>query len=281
MRQFDEHLLRCPTCKAGLLALRSPADREVRCNECFSSYPLRNGVIDLLPDVPIKRSLAQVAMESKLIVSIYESRWWRRNPLLSILMGISFEREYDLIVRAAELDGAERVLDLACGPGIYTRPFARRLPVGCVVGLDLSLPMLSYAAQRARMERLANLTFIRANALDLPFPAGHFDVVNCCGALHLFPTPSRALSEVSRVLRPGGRFTVAAFRRRDGRVSAYVASLRRRLLGVNAFTPDELTGCFREVGLEASQSHHVWGIWLIMSARKPHVTFRPTFGEVL
>lgn len=264
-----ENCVLCPSCKKGFLALCSSGNREVQCSDCFTSYLLKDDVLDLLPDAPARRSLAQVAMESNLIVSIYESRLWRRSPLLSALMGTSFQREYELIVQAAELDGAQRVLDLACGSGIYTRPFAHRLPGGSVIGLDLSLPMLSYATRQARAERLENLIFIRANALDLPFPTGLFDVVNCCGALHLFPALNRALNEVSRVLKPGGRFTVAAFRRREGRASEYVARLRHQLLGINAFTLDELSSCFLEAGLEAGQVHHVWGIWLIISTRKP------------
>jgi SAM-dependent methyltransferase len=225
-------------------------------------------VIDLLPGEPVKRSLAQWSMEAEPIVRIYESRLWRRSPYVSLFLGISFERELDLILRAAELKGAEKVLDLACGPGIYTRPFARELTAGCAVGVDISLPMLRFASRRAREQSVDNVLWIHGTALDLPFAPEHFDVVNCCGALHLFPDVARALSEVCRVLKPAGRFTVAAFRRGEGRVAAARAAARRRLFGLDAFSAGDLESRLHLAGLRNVQYHHARRAWLIASARK-------------
>ena len=161
------------------------------------------------------RGLGQRAMESPFVVSIYESRLWRRNPIVTALMGISFERELECIARAARLEEATQALDLACGPGIYSRPLARRLHGGRIVGLDYSPAMLAYAQRRARAERVPNLDLLRGNALSLPFRSATFDVVNCCGALHLFPDVPQALREVHRVLVEGGRFTTAVVRADD------------------------------------------------------------------
>src|SRR6266851_7226571 len=91
------------------------------------------------------RSLAQRAMESDAIVRVYESRLWRRSLIATLALGISFEREQELIGRAARLSPGDALLDLACGPGIYTRPFARQVAPGLVVGLDLSPAMLRHA----------------------------------------------------------------------------------------------------------------------------------------
>jgi SAM-dependent methyltransferase len=208
-------------------------------------------------------------MEAEPIVRIYESRLWRRSPYVALLTGITFERELELILRVADLTGADRILDLACGPGIYTRPFAQRAPAGSVVGLDISLPMLRYASRRARRERVENVLWIHGAALNLPFPEGHFDLVNCCGALHLFPDVARVLSEVHRVLKPTGRFTVAAFRRAEGRFAEVRAAVRRRLYGIDAFSPDDLESRLQQAGLSEIQCHHARRAWLIMSARKP------------
>jgi ubiquinone/menaquinone biosynthesis C-methylase UbiE len=163
---------------------------------------------------------------------------------------------------------AATVLDLACGPGIYSRPLARRLPTGTVVGLDLSLPMLRTAVRLAREEGVGNLLFLHGNALDLPFADDRFDAVNCCGALHLFPDVSRALSEVHRVLVPGGRFTVAAFRRGEGTISNQVNVLRRRVTGVDAFTSGELERRLRGAGFDDVGRHHTGRVWQIMRGVK-------------
>ena len=215
-----------------------------------------------------KRSLAQRAMESEAIVGIYESRLWRRSAITALALGISFEREQQLIGRAARLSSGDVLLDLACGPGIYTRPFAREVAPGLVVGLDLSPAMLRHAHRRARGEGLGNLALVRGDALHLPFGAGRFDVVNCCGALHLFPDADQALREVYRVLKPGGRFTVAAFRRGTGPLATLGSTLRRHVMGIDSFTPEEMRSRLGAAGLGAVACHHAGTRWLIMSAQR-------------
>jgi SAM-dependent methyltransferase len=210
------------------------------------------------------RGLGQRLMESPAIVAIYESRLWRRNPIVEAAMGISFADELERIAEAAHIDTAARVLDLACGPGIYARRFARRLPAGRVVGLDLSRPMLAHAQRRRRDEALGNFDLVRGSALHLPFAAARFDVVNCCGALHLFPDVPQALAEVRRVLAPGGRFTAAVIRAGGGR-----AARLRRLLGVHAFTRDALTRLLEAAGLADVSILHERRQWMLAAAVNP------------
>ena len=206
-------------------------------------------------------------MESDAIVRVYESRLWRRSLIATLALGIPFEREEELIGRAAGLSPGHTLLDLACGPGIYTRPFARTIAPGLAVGLDLSPVMLRYARSRAHAAEIHNLVLVRGDAVRLPFAGARFDVVNCCGALHLFPNADAALREVHRVMKPAGRFTVAAFRRGSGR-SAALGSALRRLLGVDSFTPGELEARLVGAGLGEVACHHAGGQWLIMSARR-------------
>ena len=213
-------------------------------------------------------SLGQRAMESEAIVRVYESRLWRRSPIATLALGISFEREQQLIGRAVQLSSGDTLLDLACGPGIYTRPFARQVAPGLAVGLDLSPAMLRHARRRARAAGIANVLLVRGDAMRLPFGGGRFDAVNCCGALHLFPDPDQALREVHRVLKPGGRFTVAAFGRGSGRLATLRAALRRRIMGIDSFTPADLQARLDAVGLGEVACQHASAQWLIMSARR-------------
>jgi ubiquinone/menaquinone biosynthesis C-methylase UbiE/uncharacterized protein YbaR (Trm112 family) len=269
MRAKDRNtLVRCPKCDQGLLSLAAAPNGIVHCATCSASYPVQDGVLDLLPGTLVKRTLTQALMESEPVVQIYESRLWRRSFLAILALGISFERERYLIFKAAKLDPAGTVLDLACGPGIYTRPFAQRLRRGLVVGLDLSLPMLRHAAWRAREQRLNNIVLIHGNALHLPFPSDRFDVVNCCGALHLFRGVGRVLREVHRVLKPGGRLTAGASRRQSGMIGTLAEGCASSL-GVHPFSAEELTSRCNRVGLEAVQCHYAERLWLIMSAQKP------------
>jgi ubiquinone/menaquinone biosynthesis C-methylase UbiE len=264
----SDNLVLCPHCGQGCLHLSTARDHEVPCRSCSATYPRVDGVLDLLPGASPPRSPAQRTMESEAIVKIYESRWWRRSALATLLLGISFDREQELILRTARLKGAETVLDLACGSGIYARPFARALAAGTVVGLDISMPMLLYASRRGREEGLNNLVLIHGTASQLPFPPERFEFVNCCGALHLFADVPHVLGEIHKVLKPAGRSTIAASRRRSGALATRVAAYRRRVLGIDAFAPDELAAALESAGFTEVQCHHAQRVWLIMSARK-------------
>jgi ubiquinone/menaquinone biosynthesis C-methylase UbiE len=206
-------------------------------------------------------------MEWPPLVSIYESRLWRRSGLFARVAGIPFEREIACISEEARLDEASRVLDLACGSGIYSRPFAHQLTGGRVVGLDLSRPMLDEARRRSRSESCSNLDLVRGSALGLPFRACCFDVVNCCGALHLFPDVPLALAEIARVLRDGGRFTAAVFRRGEG-ADAWAARFRARAFGVDSFTRVELSELLSNEGFAEPRFPHEHGPWMLLAAVK-------------
>jgi SAM-dependent methyltransferase len=160
-----------------------------------------------------------------------------------------------------------RVLDLACGSGIYSRALARALPDGQVVALDLSPAMLAYAVRRARRERLANVVWVHGDALALPLADAGVDAVNCCGALHLFPDVARALDEIYRVLRPGGRFAAAVGRRTSSARSGLVAGLAARI-GVASWTEAEFETRTRSAGFDAVACHHADRAWMVWSATK-------------
>lgn len=250
-------LLRCPHCRRGTL---DPAEAGRACRSCGTAYAAPDGVLDLLP--PVERpSPAQVAMESPPIVSIYESRLWRRSLAATLALGISAEQEQETILAAAELGPGDTVLDLACGPGFYTVPLAQAVPEGRVVGLDLSRPMLVAASARARQGGLANVGFVRGTALDLPVFDARLDVVNCCGALHLFPDPVAALAEIRRVLVPRGRLTLATVRRVE-----LVAWVLERL-GVRSFPDDRLGPLLAAAGFASVRVLHARAGWLIASAQ--------------
>lgn len=256
----------CPACKTGSITATSGT---VSCTDCGASFPVKNGVVDLLHGSAVQRSPAQAAIDWEWLIKVYESRIWRRNPLFSLLLGISFDKELELISQVAGLTGDETLLDLACGPGIYTRPFARTLRHGTVVGLDLSMPVLNYAVKKAQSQGITNCVFLHGDALQLPFPDNQFDVVNCCGALHLFPYPE-VIQGITRVLKPGGCFTVAAARMPNmGPISTRVRDWYQRNAGVTEFFPDELVALLEEGGLTEVECHHKVRWWLIMSGVKP------------
>lgn len=146
----------------------------------------------------------QVLMQCAPIVNfLYEDLW---RPLgYFIASKHSFPKDVD---RIASLIPRKRalILDLACGPGIFSRTIARRFHRSRVVGFDLSKQMLARAVRLTRKEALENVSYMQGSALSLPFSNGIFDAVTCCGALQLFGDHDRAMGEIARVLKPKGHF---------------------------------------------------------------------------
>ncbi len=97
-----------------------------------------------------------------------------------------------------------RVLDLGCGPGHISLALARAVAPGDVYGIDVEPEQVEMSRRLAAERGAANATFEVADALRLPFDDGFFDIVNCCDVLAYIPDTQAALSEVRRVLKPGG-----------------------------------------------------------------------------
>ncbi len=96
-----------------------------------------------------------------------------------------------------------RVLDVACGPGTFTLPVAGR--VRQALGLDFTGAMLERAQAEAAHAGRNNAHFLRGNVYALPFSSGVLDAVLCGYCFHHFQEPDRALAEMARTTRPGGR----------------------------------------------------------------------------
>ena len=100
----------------------------------------------------------------------------------------------------------EAVLDLGCGAGFDALVAAQLVgPSGRVAGIDLSPEMLAVARAGLAGTGLARVAFAEAQVEALPFPDAAFDVVLSNGVLNLVPDKPRAVRELFRVLRPGGR----------------------------------------------------------------------------
>ena len=104
----------------------------------------------------------------------------------------------------------EAVLDVGCGAGVDTLIAAGMVgSEGKVVGIDMIPAMLKRAKENLQRTDFKNVTFMEASAEKLPFPNEDFDVVISNGVFNLIPGKVKALSEVYRVLKPGGRMMIA------------------------------------------------------------------------
>jgi arsenite methyltransferase len=113
-------------------------------------------------------------------------------------------------VRRAGLVAGERVIDLGCGAGIDTLLAARLVsPGGRAIGLDTLPEMLAQGEANAREGGITNADWLRGELESIPLPDASVDVAISNGVLNLSPRKGRAMAEIFRVLRPGGRISLA------------------------------------------------------------------------
>jgi len=125
-----------------------------------------------------------------------------------------FFRDHTALIRSALFpygDPAEgvRILELGCGPGVYACRLAKELPQVRAIGIDLSRSLLNRARIRAAGLRLQNCTFYEGDAQALAEVSNSVDAVILSRLFLIVPNKEAVLSEVFRVLRPGGRCFIA------------------------------------------------------------------------
>jgi ubiquinone/menaquinone biosynthesis C-methylase UbiE len=151
--------------------------------------------------------------------------YWENNPLLSLEFtenygGEQFFKEFDRV----KFDDIEpyalpywgfneykdkKVLDIGCGPGWYTVNYARG--GADVTGIDLTNNAIDLATRFLEVEGLKNGSVRQADAQQLPFEDGSFDLVASSGVLHHVPDPMAAFKEVRRVLKPNGEAKITLY----------------------------------------------------------------------
>lgn len=119
------------------------------------------------------------------------------------------------LIRAADPEPGERVLDVGCGTGVVARQVASRLGArAAVTGFDLS-PNMLVVAQAAAAREGVTIDWREGSAEQLPFEDGSFDLVLCQFALMFFADKAAALAEMHRVLTGDGRLLLSVWQSLD------------------------------------------------------------------
>lgn len=139
----------------------------------------------------------------------------RRYDLVNTIVTWRLDKQWrDKAARECLKSQPARMLDLCCGTGDLVITIARFAEHDVeLTGVDYSQPMLDIAARKAELlARGKKISFVNGNAAELPFPDGYFDCVGISFAFRNLtyknPLVQRHLSEVFRVLKPGGRFVI-------------------------------------------------------------------------
>ena len=210
------------------------------------------GYLDLIGGEELASTGAvQDLMTTRFVPAIYE-RYWRPALARAVkgLTGPGMAEEVRIARLLLGLGPGDLVLDIACGPGNFSREFARAVgDGGLVVGLDASRTMLARGVVELGSPPPPNLALIRADATELPFRDHCFDGVCCFAALHLFADPFAALDEMRRALAPGGRIALMTSIRRQLSLPPLKPVLERAS-GMRIFEPDEVVAALTERGFE-------------------------------
>lgn len=208
--------------------------------------------LDLLDDDLESTGATQDLMRSAFVPQIYE-RYWRPalGKVAKGVRGPGMGEEIRIARLLLGLSPGDRVLDIACGPGNFSRAFAHAVGAsGLVVGLDASRTMLDRGANDLRRSGVDNLALIRGDATALPFLDASFDAVCCFAALHLFADPLAGLDEMARVLTPGGRIALMTSVQRQLAPRGPLKPLAERISGMRVFGQEEIIEALEQRGFD-------------------------------
>jgi SAM-dependent methyltransferase len=217
--------------------------------ERASEVPAATGYLDLLDGELQSTGPTQDLMTSRLVPRVYE-RYWRPalGRLAKGITGPGMDEEVRIARLLMALAPGDTVLDVACGPGNFSRGFARAVgEQGLVVGIDSSRTMLERGAADLERSGLRNVVLIRGDATELPFRDDSFDAVCCFAALHLFAEPLAALGDMARVLAPGGRIALMTSVRRQITLPP-LKPVVERASGMRLFEPDQIVSALQMLG---------------------------------
>lgn len=175
-------------------------------------------------------------------------------PVYSWLRGFGHRRDVGnkdfLIERLAPFQD-DIVLDVGTGPGIYALDIAAMDAGSRVIGIDISSAFVNIARKRAREAGAMNLEFAQGDISKLGFEDSFFTKIICAGVISVLDDRDKAVGELARVLRPGGKLSVRDPLRSDGPLTSWgrrlPAGSRRRVflsrfgLMFGHFSPDFLS----------------------------------------
>lgn len=145
-----------------------------------------------------------------------------------------------------------KLLDLDTGSGYLSFPLAKKFPSVTVIGLDIVEKALEVNRRKAEKERIRNIRFITYDGMNFPFDDSEFDMVVSRYALHHFPDIQKSISEVCRVIKPGGFLFISDPTPNDNDTSRFVdAYMQLKKDGhVQFYTRDEWEEICERAGLK-------------------------------
>ena len=141
--------------------------------------------------------------------SLTEFDSWSKSYDDSLLQWLLFVPAHDYMI--GEMGDAEsrpiRLLDIGCGTGTFARRVLKEHRTAEVWGVDFSRKMIAAGAHHNQACE-SRMRLVQADSESLPMADNTFDVVTCSNSFHHYPNQKSAVTEMHRVLRPGGRLLI-------------------------------------------------------------------------
>ncbi|HLC92670.1 MAG TPA: class I SAM-dependent methyltransferase [archaeon] len=118
--------------------------------------------------------------------------------------GFFYETREEYMLDFMGLKGNEKIIDVGCGSGTFSRVLAEKHPKAKITGVDISEHAISFARKTAKEKNIGNLKFISASISSIPVKSGSFDVAVVSHLIEHVKNPENDLKEVNRILKPNG-----------------------------------------------------------------------------
>eukprot|EP00892_Ulva_mutabilis_P006722 jgi/Ulvmu1/4421/UM002_0146.1 len=212
----------CPICLDSLLTEEHAGASSglLECGRCqrnFGSAQSR-GYMDLTVGAGMQKtaynekSWAGAELFKQPFVSGIYERGWRQGFSWSGSPGA--DKEFNIMLNYLQDYFGGNIVDVSCGSGLFTRRFLSCGKFSNVLATDYSDSMMRQTLEYVQanvMLDTARLSLVKADIHRLPFQTDSLPAIHAGAAIHCWQTPSIAMSEISRVLQPGGMFVGSTF----------------------------------------------------------------------
>lgn len=219
-------LLRCPSCAEP--ALRRGEGPSLRCDACAALFPVREGILDLVPsgNAPLHADRAYEGLLGRVYATFMDYPWLQN--LDAWLLGMKVEDYYARIQEQLAALGPGPSLDMPSGGG----PFLGRVPTyqraGPWLFADLSWTMLHHVRRKCEALGLREVVLLRADATRLPLRDAVLNNLVSLFGLHCFHDKASVFAELNRCLKPGGRILASTLSSEGPRRSRFYLKLNQR-----------------------------------------------------
>ena len=242
------NLLACPLCKGSLELKVDTEDElgiqegELLCQDCHGKYHIREGVLYLKKDVPVRKNDTGPAWSLKEMEDLYSQtgyyktakEFYKRSGYPEIVSEYDYPKVKGRILEWLRPRNNNVIVDIGCGVGYFLFEMIKKYPSTkmTLIGLDVIENRVRFLMQRKKEEGVKNIFGIVGDGMELPFRNNRIDLVTCSEVLEHIFTPQKAIAEMARILKPGGNLLISTPSKRAEESWDFITAPLRKIKSV-------------------------------------------------